>query len=386
MWKYIPFTFKNSLRNKRRTILTIASISISLFLLGMLVAVYHAFYYREAPPEQALRLVVRHRVSLTFPLPEYYEQRIRQIQGVREVCPYSWFGGVYIDRRPEHFFARFSTDPEKIFSVHNEFKISPEQLKAFQSERTAVAMGKSLAEKLNLKLGQKITIKGDIYPVDVELTLRALFESDVKGADYVMYFHRKYLEESLPTTRRGTVGTFAVLADSPESVPRIAREIDEMFHNSDSQTKTESEQAFQLSFLSMLGNVKLFLLSICGAVVFTILLVSGNTMAMSVRERIKEIGVLKTLGFTTSQVLLMVIAESVIIALAGGMLGCGLASGVCFLLSGAQLPFMPLGLPMPPVVLTISLAVAFAIGFFSSVVPALNASRVPITEALRHIG
>jgi len=386
MWKYVPFAFKNSLRNKRRTILTIASISISLFLLGMLVAVYHAFYYREAPPEQALRLVVRHRVSLTFPLPEYYEQRIRQIQGVREVCPVSWFGGIYIDRRPEHFFARFSADPERIFLVHSEFKISPEQLKAFQSERTAAAVGKSLADKLNLKLGQKITIKGDIYPVDVELTIRALFESDVKGSDYVMYFHRKYLEESLAAARRGTVGTFGVLADSPESIPRIAREIDEMFHNSDSQTKTESEQAFQLSFLSMLGNVKLFLLSICGAVVFTILLVSGNTMAMSVRERIKEIGVLKTLGFTTSQVLLMVIAESVIIALAGGMLGCGLASGVCLLLSGAQLPFMPLGLPMPPVVLTISLAVAFAIGFFSSVVPALNASRVPITEALRHIG
>jgi putative ABC transport system permease protein len=386
MWKYVPFAFKNSLRNKRRTLLTIASISVSLFLLGMLVAVYHAFYYREAPPEQALRLVVRHRVSLTFPLPEYYEQRIKQIHGVREVCPFSWFGGIYIDRRPEHFFARFSTDPEKIFLVHNEFKISPEQLKAFQSERTAVAMGKSLAEKLNLKLGQKITIKGDIYPVDVELTVRALFESDVKGSDYVMYFHRKYLEESLPTTRRGTVGTFAVLADSPESVPRIAREIDDMFRNSDSQTKTESEQAFQLGFVAMLGNVKLFLLSICGAVVFTILLVSGNTMAMSVRERIKEIGVLKTLGFTTSQVLLMIIAESVIIAMVGGMLGCGLASGVCFGLSGAQLPFMPLGLPMPPVVLTISLAVAFAIGFFSSVVPALNASRVPITEALRHIG
>ena len=386
MGKYIPFALKNSFRNKRRTILTIASISVSLFLLGMLVAVYHAFYYREAPPEQALRLVVRNRVSLTFALPEYYEQRIRQIHGIREICPVSWFGGVYIDRRPEHFFARFSTDPERIFLVHNEFKISPEQLKAFQSERTAAAVGKSLAEKLNLKLGQKITIKGDAYPVDVELTIRALFEGDVKGSDYVMYFHRKYLEESLSATKRGTVGTFAILADSAESVPRIGREIDDMFRNSDTQTKTESEQAFQLGFISMLGNVKLFLLSICGAVVFTILLVVGNTMAMSVRERIKEIGVLKTLVFTTAQVLLMIIAESVIIAMVGGMLGCGLASGVCFVLSGAQLPFMPLGLPMPPVVLTISLAVAFAIGFFSSVVPALNASRVPITEALRHIG
>src|SRR4051794_3855442 len=137
MWKYLPFAFKNSLRNKRRTLLTIASISVSLLLLGMLVAVYHLFYYRDAPPEEALRLVVRNRVSLAFPLPEYYGERIKRFQGVREVCPRSWFGGIYIDNRPEHFFARFATDPEKIFLVYPEVKISPEQLKAFQSDRTA---------------------------------------------------------------------------------------------------------------------------------------------------------------------------------------------------------------------------------------------------------
>jgi putative ABC transport system permease protein len=386
MWKYIPFAFKNSLRNRRRTLLTIASITVSLCLLGILIAVYHLFYYREGPPEQALRLVLRNRVSLAFPLPEYYEQRIRQIQGVREVCSRSWFGGIYIDSRPEHFFARFATDPEKIFLVYPEMKISPGQLKAFQSERTAAAVGRSLAQKQNFKLGQRITIKGDIYPFDLELTVRAIFEGTEGSSDMVMYFHRKYLEEGLPETQKGTVGTFAILADSPDSVPRIAREIDEMFRNADRQTKTESERAFQLSFVAMLGNVKLFLLSICGAVVFTILLVSGNTMAMSVRERIKEIGVLKTLGFTTGKVLAMIIAESVIIAMLGGLLGCTLAYLVGLTLGWAQLPFLPFGLPMPPVVLTISIAVAFAIGLLSSVIPAFNASRVPITEALRHVG
>jgi putative ABC transport system permease protein len=384
MGKYIPFAFKNSLRNKRRTILTIASISVSLFLLGMLIAVYHAFYYRAGPPEQALRLAMRNRVSLAFPLPEYYEPKIRQISGVKEVASRSWFGGVYIDNRPEHFFPRFATDAEKIFKVYPEMKIDPDQFKAFQNERTAAAIGKTLAERQGLKLDQKVTLKGDIYPVNLELTIRAIFEGTADSGDNLLYFHRKYLQESLPEAQRGTVGTFAILADSPESVTRIARVADEMFRNSDRQTKTESERAFQLSFVSMLGNVKLFLLSICGAVVFTILLVSANTMAMSVRERIKEIGVLKTLGFTTGKVLTMIIAESVIIAMIGGLLGCLLAFGFCRFLTNVQIMFG--GLSMPPTVILISLGVAFAIGLLSSVVPAYNASRVPITEALRHVG
>jgi len=384
MWKYIPFTFKNSLRNKRRTILTIASISVSLFLLGILIAVYHAFYYRNAAPEEALRLVTRNRVSLAFPLPEYYEQQIKKISGVQEICPRSWFGGTYIDNRPEHFFARFSTDPEKIFRVYPEVKISPEGLKAFQADRAGAVVGRTLAEKQNFKVGQKITIKGDFYPVNLELTIHAIFQGVANDA--TLYFHRKYLEESLPQTQRGSVGVFSILADSPESVTRVAREIDEMFHNSDRQTKTESERAFQLSFIAMLGNVKLFLLSICGAVAFTILLVSANTMAMSVRERIKEIGVLKTLGFTTPLVLTMIIAESVIIAMVGGLIGCALAFAVSRGVSQLSLPFLQFGLPMPPAVVLISLGVAFAIGLFSSVFPAFNASRVPITEALRHTG
>jgi len=383
MWKYLLFAFKNCLRNRRRSFLTIASIGLSLFLLGILVAIYHAFYYRSGPPEEALRLVTRNRVSLTFSLPEYYGARIKQIAGVREVVPTSWFGGIYIDNRPEHFFPRFATDPEKIFDVYPEYKILPEQLKAFQADRTSAAIGRYLAKKMNFSMGQKITIKGDIYPVDIELTIRAIFDGP-KDSDFVLYFHRKYLEEGLSESLKGTVGTFAMMADSADSVPRIARDVDEMFRNSDRQTKTESEHAFALSFVSMLGNVKLFLLSICGAVVFTILLVSANTMAMSVRERVKEIGVLKTLGFTRGNVLTMIVAESVIIAMLGGFLGCVLAYVVCLGLTDIQIMFG--GLTMPPVVLAISLLVAFAIGLLSSAIPAWHASRLPITEALRHVG
>ncbi|MBI1748492.1 MAG: FtsX-like permease family protein [Acidobacteria bacterium] len=385
MWKYIPFAFKNTLRNKRRTLLTIASVAVSILLLAVLIAVYHAFYFREGSPQEALRLVVRNRVSLAFALPEHYEQRIRQLCGVREVGSLSWFGGVYIDSRPEHFFPRFATDPEKIFLIYPEMKISAEQLKAFQSERTSAAIGKSLAQKHNLRLGQRIVLKGDIYPTDLELTIRAIFEGTQGSSDNVLYFHRKYLQEGLPQRRQGYVGTFGILADAPESVPRIAREVDDMFRNADRQTKTDSERAFQLSFVAMLGNVKLFLLSICSAVVFTILLVSTNTMAMSVRERIKEIGVLKTLGFTTGKVLAMIIAESVIVAMIGGVVGCSLAYLVGMGLGG-RVPMMSSGLLIPSVVPTISLAVAFVIGVVSSVFPAFHASHVPITDALRHVG
>jgi putative ABC transport system permease protein len=388
MGKYIPFAFKNTLRNKRRTLLTILSISVSLFLLGMLFAMYHAFYFRAGPAQQALRMVTRNRVSLTFPLPEYYQEKIRQVPRVREVTSRSWFQGTYIDNRPEHFFPRFATDPDRIFLVYPELRISPEELKAFQSERTAAAIGRTIAEKQKLRLGQKITIKGDIYPVDLELTIRAIFEGTEGSSDNVLYFHRKYLEESLPEQRKGQVGTFAIMAESAEAIPRIAREVDEMFRNSDRQTKTESERAFYLSFVAQLGNIKVFLLSICGAVVFTILLVSANTMAMSVRERVKEIGVLKTLGFTNGKVLAMIIAESVIMAMTGGLMGCALAYLFCMGVN--QIPAIRLvfftGITMPPSVLAISLLVTFFIGFLSSVIPAVNASRVPITDALRHAG
>ena len=380
----LTLALKNALRNRRRTLLTVASISISLFLLGVLLSVYHAFYHQEAPPEQALRLITRNRVSLTFSLPEYYEQQIRRVPGVRAVGSSSWFGGIYIDNRPENFFPRFAIEPDRIFEVYKEFTVPPEQLEAFRSERTAAAVGRTLAERLNFKLGQRITIEGDIYPVDLELTIRAIFDSDVENQDFAMYFHRKYLEEGLPQARRGMVGTFCILADSAEAVPRIARQVDELYRNSERQTKTETERAFQLSFVSMLGNVKVFLLSICGALVFTILLVSANTMGMSVRERITEIGVLRTLGFTSGRVLAIIVAEAVLISFAGGLVGCGLAWGASGMLRQSQL--MLSGLSFSPPVFLISLTVALAIGILSSLVPALGATRLPITSALRHTG
>jgi putative ABC transport system permease protein len=377
---------KNTLRNRRRTILTILSVGSSLSLLGLLMAVYKAFYLAESPPEQALRLVVRNRVSLAVPLPVSYMNRIRQIPGVREVMASEWFNGVYKDSRdPSNFFARFAVEPEKLFTIRGEMEIPPDQKQAFLSERTACIVGRPLAERLGFRLGDRIVLKGDIFPVDPELTVRGIYDAPINNE--ALYFHRKYLEEALPAGRRGQAATFVVLAESPEAVQGIAAAVDGLFRNSAAQTRTETEQAFSLSFLSFLGNVKAFLLSIFAAVTFTTLLVAANTMAMSVRERVKEVGVLKTLGFTSRQVRAILLGEALMIAAAGGVLGCLLASGACALIRKGPLVFQQIrNLAPGPEVVAATLAMAALIGLVSSWIPATAAARIPIVESIRHSG
>jgi putative ABC transport system permease protein len=263
-----------------------------------------------------------------------------------------------------------------------EMKIPEDEKRAFLTDRTACIMGKKLAERLHLKIGDRITIVGDIFPVNLELTLKGLFE--LPQDDSIMYFNWEYLKEGVSSARLTQVGTFSILADSAKAAPRVAAAIDQMFRNAPVQTKTESEQQFGLSFLAFLGNVKLFLLSICGAVTFSILLVSANTMAMSVRERAREVGILKTIGFTTRQILGIILGESVIISLAGAVLGLVLASLLCAGVGKAVPQFQ--NLRVQPAIMALSLALAAAIGVLSSIVPALSASRTPIIDAIRDSG
>jgi len=382
VFRHLPLILKNSWRNRRRTLLTILSVGVSLCLLGILMAIYHAFYFSEPNASQALRLVTRNKVSLAFPMPQSYREKIRQIPGVQEVGISQWFGGVYIDRRPEHMFARFAVEPDKIFTIHGEMTIPEDQKKAFQQERTACIAGRPLAEKYNWHLGERITLQGDIFPVTLELTLRGVFEH--ADNPEVLYFSREYLEESLPLGRRGNAGTFNILARSTEDVPRIEKAVDEQFSNSPVQTKTETESAFSLSFVAFLGNIKAFLLSVCAAVTFTIVLVSANTIAMSVRERVREVGVLKTLGYTRGAILGIILGEAVTISLVGGVLGVGLATLLAGVVRHApafilQLRMLTIGLP----VAALCLLVAALIGLVSAFVPAFQASRISIMEALR---
>jgi putative ABC transport system permease protein len=387
MFRYFSLAYKNSVRNKRRSVLTISSIAVSLCLLGVLIAIYHALYFSKATPGQALRLIVRHKVSLAQAFPSAYEQKIRRVPGVVEVSPWNWYGGTYKDNRDQkNFFARFAVNPAAFLRIRTQLEMPDDQRRAFINERTACIVSRNLADSLNLKIGDRITLTGDIYPGKLELVVRGIFEDP--DAQSSLFFNVEYLRESLPLARRGFDSTVAVLADSPEDVPRIARAIDDMFAESSPPTKTESEQQFTLSFVSFLGNVKLFLLSICGAVTFTILLVSGNTMAMSVRERIKEVGILKTLGFTNGAILGLIMGEALTISLIGGVIGVLLASLLCGGVgrAGQAMAAQLHGLSLTPVTTLICLAIAAFIGLVSAFIPAWNAARTKILDSLRYSG
>ncbi len=437
------FVSKNAFRNKRRSILTVLSIGFSLLLLTLMMTIWHAFYVDQGSAESSQRLVVRHKVSLTFALPSFYREKIRAVPGVQAVVPVSWFGGLYIDEKPEHFFAQFGVDPDEFFKVFTDFKIPADQLAAWQRDRQGVIVDAGLVKKFGWKIGDRIVLKGTIYPVNLELNIRGIFTADPSTQS--VYFNSKYVEEAVPFFK-GTAGTFSILADNPQDVSKVATTVDDMFHNSPQPTKTESEKAFQLGFVAMLGNVKAFILSICGAVVFTILLVSANTMAMSIRERTREVAVLKTLGFRRETILGLFVGESATLGIVGGFfgslvalmltrvpiaLGAVIAGFVVFLLLALLLgwilnlvsksrislgrftliggyagAFLGLvgglivgrGVELNPggffgdaikvhlPTMFLALGVGMLVGLVSSIIPSYNASRINIVEGLRHIG
>ena len=385
MFRHLSFVVKSGLRNRRRSALTIASIAVSLCLLGVLMAMYRALFLSDEPsPAQALRMVVHHKVSLTVPLISAFEPRIRQIPGVRAVTAYQWFGGVY--KEPKNFFARLAVEPDEFFRLKSELQLPEDQKQAFEHLRTGAIAGVTLAKKYGWKLGDRITIVGDIYPFNPELTLVGIY-NDPEDTD-TLFFNNEYIRQAmLNTGREDQIGAFWVQADNAADVPRVAKAIDDEFGNSPYPTKTESEKAFALSFISFLGNVKLFLAAICGAVTFTILLVSANTISMSVRERVREVGILKTLGFTTGNILSIMVGEAVFIAGAGGVLGSLFAAFLCD--SVRRFP-MTAGffhdLTFTSGVAAAALGVALFIGLVSSLVPAWGAAKTSILDSLRYTG
>ncbi len=388
MFRYLSLMLKNSLRNRRRSVLTMISIGMSLCLLGVLGALYRGLFLAPAAPGQELRLVVHHKVSITQPLPASYEMKIRQVPGVREAMIWQWFGGTYKDARDQaNFFARFCVEPEKFFRVRPELYLPEDQQQAFMHLRTAAVASSDLAERMHWKIGEKIFLTGDIFPVNAELTLVGIFTDP--NTTESLFFSQEYLRQMLGnnSARQDEVGSFQVQVERADQVAPVARTIDEIFANSPAPTKSESEQAFALQFVSFLGNVKLFLMAICAAVTFTVLLVSANTMAMSVRERIREVGILKTLGYTPGTILFMILGEAGVLAVLGGVFGLLLAMGLTNVIRhGPSFMQAMKTLTITPDVGSGLLVLAFFIGVASSFVPAYNASRTPILEALRNSG
>jgi putative ABC transport system permease protein len=318
--------WKNALRNRRRTVLTISSIAVCIFLISTLQAVLASLYrVGHSSGDSHLRLIVHRATGITQPLPISYRQKIAAVPGVKAVIGSQWFGGQYID--PSNFFANLAVNTDQFAEVYDNYKIPPAELAAWKSQRTAALVGQKLMETYHWKLGQTITLKGMLFPdFDPELTIRAVYtDPEDPSQERALYFHYDYLNEAMQKVIGGldTIGAFAVKVDKPGDMQRVQDAIDAQFRNSAFETKTDTEQAFALSFVGLLGNVRFLLMAISAAVVFTILFVAGNTMAMSIRERTGEVAVLKTLGFRQKSILLLLAGESMVIALLGGLLGAG---------------------------------------------------------------
>jgi len=369
-------------RNRRRTILTVLSITMSLFLISTLKTLLDELENPPTTPESAKRLFTRHKVSLGVMMPLAYREKIRAVPGVEDATTYQWFGGIYKD--PQNFFAQFAVDADRLFAIYPEYKIDDAaHIQDFIKERTAALAGVKLAKKYGWKLGDRITLKGTFTRFDVETTIRGFLDGG--GSENTYFFHYDYFNEL--GNNAGQIGTFSIKAKSAGDIPAISDSIDGMFANSTAPTKTESEKAFFLSFISMYGNVRLLVMSISTVVLFTIILVAANTMAMSIRERTGEIAILKTLGFTPGQVLGMTIAESLFIALAGGLLG---SLGARLAYGSVDLNDLSQGL-VPEFVVsweTVATAagISIVVAFTSTLLPAWGASRLSIADAIRRRG
>jgi putative ABC transport system permease protein len=376
------FVAKSAFRNKRRSLLTVASIAFSLLLLSIMLCFWRSFYIDRGAPDSALRIMTRHKVSLTNFLPIYYREKIRAVPGVVHVVPMTWVGAKYKDDKPENFFAQFATDPDEYFDVAADKVMPADQIDAWKRDRAGCVVDADLAGKHNWKIGDHIILQGGIFPANLDLTVRGIYTIDPPNS--ALYLHAKYLEESV-TWFKDTAGFYFTRVDTPENMPRAAHAIDDMFHGTPVPTKSESEQAFKLDFVARLGNVKAFILSICGAVVFTTLLVCANTMAMSIRERTREVAVLRTLGFTRENILKLLLSESIAISVIGGAVGIMLGTLIIKAMSRPGIG-LPVSMHMTLLTALVVMLVAAVVGLVSGVIPSYRASNLGIVDALRYIG
>jgi len=378
--KYSRLILANLLRKKTRTALTAGSFAAALFLFGILAVVRGAFR-QGLEVAGADRLVVVNKVSIIQPLPLSYRDRLLRIPGVTQVTFANWFGGVYQDER--NFFPQFAIDRESYRQMFPEFAIPGDQWQAFLADREGCVVGQALAERFAWKLGDRIPIKGTIFPGTWEFNIRGIYRGNRLQDDTTQFWFRwDYLDERTPY-RKGFVGWYTVRIADPDDAVRVVKAIDQEFANSPWETKTDTEKAFAASWVKQMGNIELLILSIGGVVFFTLLLVTGNTMAIVVRERVRELAVLKAVGFSDGSVLLLVIAETVIVAAVGG--GMGLALAKLFTLRGdptrGLLPFFYL----PPGAIALGFVLAIAVGLMAGILPALSAMRLRVVDALRRV-
>jgi len=379
--RFAPLLIANLFRKKVRTTLTVGSFAVALFLFCLLVTIRAAFN-QGVEVAGADRVLVINKVSLIQPLPLAYRDRIARVPGVKQVTFASWFGGVYQDERK--FFPQFAIDHTSYRDLYTEFEIPDEHWRAFEADKAGCIVGAATAKRYGFKVGDRVPIKGAIYPGEWQFNVHAIYHGRRPNDDETQFWFRwDYLDEKVTPDLKGFVGWYTLRVASGHPAVEVAKDVDKVFANSPWETRTQSEAAFMASFVEQMGNIEYLMLTIGAVVVFTLLLVTGNTMATAVRERTGELAVLKTVGFTDPFVMGLVLLESLFIAAAGGALGVALAK--LFTLGGDPTGGMLASFYLPPAAMAAGFGLALAVGVVAGVIPALSAMRLQVVQALRKV-
>jgi putative ABC transport system permease protein len=382
--KFLHLILSNLLRKKLRTILTVGSFAVALFLFAFLAVVKGAFG-RGADIAGADRLVTINRISIIQPLPLSYRDQILRIPGVKSITHNNWFGGVYQDEK--NFFPQFVIDPENQRQVMSELVVPDDQWQKFVADREGAIVGARTAQRFGWKIGDRVPIKNVSYGTSGtwEFNIDGIYHSAHAGGDETQFwFQWDYFEERVPERFKGNIGWYVLRLDNPDDAPRVAKAIDDTFTNSSYETKTETESAFAAGWVKQFGNIEFLILTIGAVVFFTLLLITGNTMAIAVRERVGELAVLKAIGFSDFSVLVLVLAESLLIALMGGVLGLAVAMLAVPVLGNALNGLLP-ELILSPAILSMGLATALLIGAAGGILPGVGAMRMRVVNALRRV-
>lgn len=372
------FIAKNALRNKRRALLSVLSVAVSLFLFVLLQVGLRELTLPVEDVGSASRVIARNRISLGQLLPAKQKSTIERIPGVEAISPFTWYGGKF--RGEEVMFAQFAVDPEAFLKISSDAKIPPEQAQAFLSDRRGAIIGKITADRYQLKLGDRIVLEGTFWPYDLELHISGIYSGTPD--DRNLFFNHKYLDEA--SGGGGQVGTWWIKARRPEDVSGVVSAIDKAFVNTSAEVRAETERAFQLGFISMWGNIKLIINAVCTVVVFTLILISASTMAMAIRERFRELAVLKALGYQRREIFGFILAESFGLAALGALLGVGGSWALFTFVPAATLTagFFP-SLEVTPRMVGLGCLIACGLGVISSLIPALLVARMTVVEGLK---
>lgn len=382
----IKLLWRNAFRHRLRTFLTVLAITIAIVAFGLLRTFIDA-WYAGVEASSASRLVTRNAISLVFPLPIAYKDRIRQVEGVKIVSYGNWFGGIYIDEK--NLFANFAVDIDSYLKLYPEFVLPPAKLAAVNRDRKACVAGRKLAERFGWKIGDTIVLKGTIFPGNWEFVLRGIYHGRDKTADESqMFFHWSYLNETvkkLVPRRADQVGFYMIGITSPSLASQVTMAIDGLFRNSLAETLTESEKAFALGFISMTEAIVIAIKLVSFVVIIIIMAVVANTMAMTARERIGEYAVFKTLGFGARHIVGMIFGESLVISLTGCAVGIALTFPLASAFASALSNYFPI-FNVSKATIYMDVAAALLVGVVAGIFPAWRAVKIRIAEGLSRIG